>query len=64
VPLCIHGCHKVFLKSIQQLQRNSNIALNAYYITNQGPKLRVKVSDRKKLYAHLLLVMKVPVKFR
>jgi hypothetical protein len=42
---CIGGSHNVLLKSIQQLQRNSNLALDAYDITNQGPKLCIEESD-------------------
>jgi hypothetical protein len=37
LSFCINGSHKVLLKLIQQLLRNSNIALYAYYITNQAP---------------------------
>jgi hypothetical protein len=36
LPLRTDYSHKVLLKSIQQLQRYSNIALYAYCIRNQG----------------------------
>jgi hypothetical protein len=47
-PFRISGSNKVLLKLIQQLKRNSNIAVYAYCTTNQKPKLCLEESDRNK----------------
>jgi hypothetical protein len=47
-PFLINGSHKIFLESIKQLKRNSNITQYACCITDQGPLFWDKGSDRNK----------------